>query len=105
MIESLFILAGASFATFCIWLTVRLINRRERWAKRTAIALLVGILFGYPLSWRPAIYVYHAIDRPAWMEATLSVYEPLVWLLNSGRPWIFEPYRSYIFWFIGKAQG
>src|SRR5438045_1440998 len=26
---------GVAFVAFCIWLTVRIINRRERWAKRT----------------------------------------------------------------------
>jgi hypothetical protein len=24
---------GVSFAAFCVWLTVRIVNRKERWAK------------------------------------------------------------------------
>jgi drug/metabolite transporter superfamily protein YnfA len=30
---------GVAFAAFCVWLTVRIINRRERWAKWTVVAL------------------------------------------------------------------
>jgi hypothetical protein len=30
---------GVAFAAFCVWLTVRIVNRRERWAIRTAILL------------------------------------------------------------------
>jgi hypothetical protein len=29
-------------AAFCVWLAVRIMNRRERWAKRT-LTLLVGL--------------------------------------------------------------
>jgi hypothetical protein len=29
-----------AFAAFCIWLTVRIVNRRERWAKWTLAATL-----------------------------------------------------------------
>jgi hypothetical protein len=30
---------GVVFSAFCVWLTVRLINRRERWAVDTAMAI------------------------------------------------------------------
>ena len=40
---------GVAFAAFCVWLSVRIINRRERRAKRTAVALVV-LLVGYPLN-------------------------------------------------------
>lgn len=29
-------------AAFCVWLTIRIMNRRERWAKRT-LAGMVGV--------------------------------------------------------------
>jgi hypothetical protein len=32
---------AVSIAAFCVWLTVRIVNRRERWAKRTAVAMFV----------------------------------------------------------------
>ena len=31
-----------AFAAFCVWLTVRIVNRRERWAKWT-LAVVVGM--------------------------------------------------------------
>jgi hypothetical protein len=38
---------GAAYAALCIWLGVRLFNRRERWAKWTAVALAI----------MPALYI------------------------------------------------
>ena len=35
-------IAGVSFAAFCAWLTVRIVNRRGRWAKWT-LAAVVGL--------------------------------------------------------------
>ena len=32
---------GVAFAAFCVRLAVRIVNRRERWAKWTAVAILV----------------------------------------------------------------
>jgi hypothetical protein len=46
---------AVAFAAFCVWLTVRIVNRRERWAKRTAVSLVV-VLVGYPLSFGPAMW-------------------------------------------------
>lgn len=33
--------AGVAFAALCVWLTVRIINRRERWAIRVAVSITV----------------------------------------------------------------
>src|SRR5262245_4499532 len=41
-----------AFVAFCVGLTVRVINQRERWAKRTAVAVIV-VLAAYPLSFGP----------------------------------------------------
>jgi len=40
---------AAAFAAFGVWLTVRIVNRREKRAKRTAVLLLVAV--SYPLTW------------------------------------------------------
>jgi hypothetical protein len=43
---------GLAFGAFCVWLAVRIFNRRERWAKRTAgltIALAVVYLLSFPV--------------------------------------------------------
>ena len=34
---------AVAFAAFCVWLVVRIVNRRERWAKWT-LAVVVGCL-------------------------------------------------------------
>jgi hypothetical protein len=39
--EAILAVAGIAFAAVCIWLTVRIINRRERWAICTAAVLIV----------------------------------------------------------------
>ncbi|HLJ12814.1 MAG TPA: hypothetical protein VKU82_16575 [Planctomycetaceae bacterium] len=58
------------FAVLGIWLTVRIINRREKWAKRAA-AMLVAAFVGYPLSYGPfcwfAVYVGPDWTRSMWV--------------------------------------
>jgi hypothetical protein len=46
MVIVLAILAVA-FAAFCVWITVRIVNRREWWAKWTLATMLV---VGWPLA-------------------------------------------------------
>jgi len=56
---------GVAFTAFCVWLTVRIFNRRERWAIWT-LALTIGL---------PAIYV--ASFGPAcWITAQPSLFHP-----------------------------
>lgn len=39
---------AVAFAAFCVWLAVRIVNRRETWAKWTlAIAILIAPPAGY----------------------------------------------------------
>src|SRR6185503_7212564 len=44
------------FAAFCVWLTVRIVNRRERWAKWT-LAGVVGVPVLYVASSGPACWL------------------------------------------------
>ena|SRR5436190_17578557 len=64
---------GVAFAAFCVWLTVRLVNRRERWAKWTA-AVLVVVLTAYPLSIGPVIW----LSRSGWIPESAG--RPLAYL-------------------------
>lgn len=48
---------GAAFAAFCVWLTVRILNRREGWAKRTAAGLMIALVM-YPLSFPIAVIIW-----------------------------------------------
>ena len=69
---------GAAFAAFCVWLTVRIINRRERWAKRLAL----GVAASYPISFivlRLAT-IYGRFPMP---RVAKNMYEPILWLHES----------------------
>ena len=46
---------GVTFAAFCVWLTVRFVNRRERWAKWTSVGMLASLPLIYVLSVGPAV--------------------------------------------------
>ena len=39
---NLFLVLSVAFAAFSIWLAVRIVNRRERWAMWTAVALVLA---------------------------------------------------------------
>ncbi len=47
---------GVAFAAYCIWLGVRIVNRRERWAKWTLLGTIVGVPVLYVLSFGPACW-------------------------------------------------
>ena len=56
MSESFVRALGAAVAALAVWLTVRIINRRERWAIRIALGLIaVSIL--YVASFGPACWI------------------------------------------------
>lgn len=43
---------AVAYAAVCVWLAVRIINRREKWASWTAVALLVvSIFLAYAIWW------------------------------------------------------
>jgi hypothetical protein len=46
--------AALIVALTCVWLTVRIVNRRERWAMWTAVFLVLLAILGYLLSIGPA---------------------------------------------------
>ena len=76
MSEILFAVAGISVAAFGIWLTVRIINRRERWARRTAAALVV-VLVVYPLSFGPAVWLFVHVLPKSSLPVLHVLYTPL----------------------------
>jgi len=69
---------GVAFAAFCVWLGVRIANRRERRAKWTLAAGLVVVFVLYPLSAGPATWILHHCDlpKPAF-RFILKLYGPL----------------------------
>jgi hypothetical protein len=74
---------AVAFAAFCIWLTVRIVNRRERWAKWTAV--LVGLPVLYVASFGPACWCVFAVQEDWATRTAAYCYWPLtrsVWALN-----------------------
>ena len=45
---------AVAFPAFCVWLPVRIVNRRERWAKWT---LAIVLALAYPASLGPWCYL------------------------------------------------
>lgn len=85
---------GVSYAAFSIWLTVRIVNRRERWAKRTAVVLAVLAVL-YPISAGPLAWlIVHGYLRN---DPFYEFYSPLSWLWTYGP----EPFRSVYRWYFG----
>jgi RsiW-degrading membrane proteinase PrsW (M82 family) len=101
--EILLAAVGIACAAFCVWLVVRIANRRERWAKRMAVALVV-LLAGYPLSIGPVFCLRIMIGDPQWAkDAYEFTYLPLLWALGqspqsvvSAMDWYFELWARFV---------
>ena len=88
---------AAAFAAFCVWLGVRVYNRRERWAKWTAVALLT--LCGYPMSMGPWIAIYVATHKSqARVSVPFAVYRPVEFVVENSPAAISDAYTRYISW-------
>ena len=67
---------ATAYAAFCVWLIVRMINRRERSAKLAfaAVFLLSALYFG---SFGPACWISSRVEPSG--EAVSLIYRPVVW--------------------------
>ncbi len=88
----------ASFAAFCLWLTVRIVNRRERWAKWTAAGMLIAIGVGYPLAFGPVCRYFSTVPisddtPPDWL---MLLYAPCGRLVHGGPEIIRAPFVQYL---------
>ena len=78
---------AVAFAALCIWLAVRIINRRERWAKWMAGALVAV----------PPIYVL-GIGPAGWLRSydvisenvELTIFYPVYLLMERGPEWLAD---------------
>jgi len=91
-------------AAFCVWLTVRIVNRRERWPKRT-LAAVIGFPVLYVASFGPACWLAADFQpvRGAHPCAGMIFYWPL------GRAACLGPYqmKSWLRWWmcLGATDG
>jgi len=91
---------GIAAAGAAVWLTVRIVNRREKWARRTAVtAVVVGIL--YPLSAGPGTWlIHHGGFSKATLRFVLALYEPLGLASDHLPKPVDNAMRSYEEWFV-----
>jgi putative exporter of polyketide antibiotics len=72
-----FAILGVLLAAFAVWLAVRIVNRREKWAIWTAVASGM-VLVVYPLSYGPAVLLSRRGLMPKAVEDLLAwIYLPL----------------------------
>jgi hypothetical protein len=68
---------GTAFAALCVWLTVRIVNRRELWVK-WALAGVVGVPMLYVLSFGPACWLQSRCQRLS-TSADSKLFAALYW--------------------------
>jgi len=72
---------GVAFAAFCVWLAVRIVNRRERWAKwRLSVVVALPVL--YLASFGPACWL-RGRDLMSWERFALC-YRPIIFADQAG---------------------
>ena len=103
--EIIFSALAVAFTAFCVWLTVRIVNRRERWAKWTlagAVALPVLYVIGFgPACWLAS----EEKMSPPVGRAVCRFYGPLLSyvLLNDDGSWSI---RALYWWSsVGSVDG
>jgi hypothetical protein len=77
---------GIAFAAFCIWLTVRIVNRRERWAKWT-LAAVVGLPVLYVLGLGPACWISSRLQPSG--KVVSAIYSPVIATMWQG-PYVVQ---------------
>jgi hypothetical protein len=84
---------GTAYTALCVWLTVRVVNRRERWAKWTLAALVVVLPLLYVLCFGPWCWF---ASRNATMAEVPVVYEPMM-RLTASPAWVFTAWYGGLF--------
>ena len=89
-----------AFAAFCVWLTVRIVNRRERWAK-WMLAASLALAAAYPLSIGPLQWLDQRSPLPGWADKPIEIiYAPLSWTTQRS-----EVANAAIDWYIDLWLG
>jgi hypothetical protein len=91
---------GVAFAAFCIWFTVRIVNRREKSRRMTwTAALVAAALLGYPLSFGPACRL--VVERLMPYSHLESAYQPCIHLAIHGPQALHGP----LWWWAEQCGG
>ena len=91
---------AVAFATFCVWLTVRTVNRRKKksgWRFWTTAALVAMFVF-YPLSMGPACWLLTQEWKPDGTHGVVNqVFAPILWVYRNGPQPVHDVIRGYVF--------
>jgi hypothetical protein len=88
---------AVAFAALCVWLTVRIVNRRERWANWTLALLVLPVC--YCLSTGPVVWLYMEDLLPSWADVALRwFYLPLYWIEQYSPDWAVNTWWAYAEW-------
>ena len=91
---------AVTFAAFCVWLTVRIVNRREPWAKRTIAFVSIAIVGLYFLShpWACAFIARGRLVGSPVYHAVQLFYVPCGWAYGALPESIQSRYWPYYNW-------
>jgi hypothetical protein len=94
---------AVAFAAFSVWLGVRIVNRRERWAK-WSLTGIVAVPVLYMASFGPVCWLVSLNDRDN-MAFILRPYWALGWLTREGCPG--EKLFATLIWYgsVGMPDG
>src|SRR5258707_6619504 len=90
--DTLLPFSGVASVAFCLWLTVRIVNRRERWAKRMAVIVVVLPVL-YVASFGLAIRKYHGNPTHESYAMVVKAYRPVLIIVGrspTGIRWTVE---------------
>jgi hypothetical protein len=88
---------SVSTAAFFIWLTIRIVNRRDRWAKWAAAGLILLVVAAYPLSMGPVLVF--APDLRIRADDFSRFYYPIYWVSYRSKivdEVVFDWYCEYV---------
>jgi hypothetical protein len=91
---------AVAFAAVCVWLAVRIVNRRERWAKWT-LAAVVSLPMLYIGSFGPACWISRRLQPSG--EFVSKVYSPVIQVWIEGPLTIQEVISQFVN--LGMAGG
>jgi len=91
---------AVAFAAFCVWLAVRIVNRRSRPGRHFFIIAPLVLLLAYPLSVGPLNWLMTRELLPGWAMVPLTlIYLPLN-LVTSNFPDSEAWYAKLWFWYV-----
>jgi len=84
-----------AFTAFCVWMTVRIVNRREQWAKWTLAIVVASILYVASFGPARAAYVHRIV--PEWTYKPMAWFHlPIIWMLPRLPNELVASYESYL---------